>query len=164
MVASGFGLLKRQFTTVPLDRGRPLRGRSVSGCAVRPACLCETKCLGCRHALYKGRGQAKIARLGQYHNKTILVSIPSLFDDDKPRLYKLVNIEPFGLWLESPELATRLVRPKEQHAPETLAAFFPFARIAYVLDTQLPASAQNQAPPSDSQKPQPDPHREKKRP
>lgn len=74
-------------------------------------------------------------KLAQYFNKTILVCIPSLYDDGQPRPYKLVGIEPEGLWLESEELVSRLLPANTKHSPpETLRAFIPFAQISYILE------------------------------
>jgi hypothetical protein len=74
-------------------------------------------------------------KLAHFLNKTILLCIPSLYDDKQPRPYTLVGIEPCGVWLESEDLAsTLLTSEKRRPPPTTLAAFVPFAQIAYVLD------------------------------
>ena len=68
-------------------------------------------------------------------NKTILVSIPSLFGDEQSRPFTLVGIEPFGLWLESEALAEKLrSTDKTQHSIPSLTAFFPLSQILYVVD------------------------------
>jgi hypothetical protein len=65
-----------------------------------------------------------INRLAHYINKPILVSMPSIFKDGKPRACKLVNVEPAGLWLEN-----------NPNADEPLATVFvPFTQIAYLGD------------------------------
>jgi hypothetical protein len=64
--------------------------------------------------------------------RTILVSIPVLFEDGKARPYRLAGIELHGLWLESSELADRLLQTKTRTS-SVLAAFVPFAQIASVL-------------------------------
>jgi hypothetical protein len=86
-------------------------------------------------------------KLVQFFNKTILVCIPSLYDDKQPRPFTLVGIEPCGLWLESEDLASTLLSSDEKRsAPTTLAAFVPFAQIAYVLDgTHILTPAQKAA-------------------
>ena len=74
-------------------------------------------------------------KLAQFFNKTILVCIPSLYDDKQPRPFTLVGIETCGLWLESEDLASTLLSSdKRRPPPTTLAAFVPFAQIAYVPD------------------------------
>jgi hypothetical protein len=47
--------------------------------------------------------------LAQYLNKTILVSIPALFEDAACRPCKLIAAELNGLWLQSEELNGRLL-------------------------------------------------------
>jgi hypothetical protein len=73
-------------------------------------------------------------RLAHYFNKTILVCIPSVFEDEQPRPFKLIGIEDFGLWLESEEL-TRTLQSGEstQSSQVPVAAFFPFSHIAYAM-------------------------------
>ena len=74
--------------------------------------------------------------LAHYPNKTICVSIPSLSEDLRPRLFKPVSIEPTGLWLESSDQAPRF--PSSNHSDpesEVHTAFNPFAQIAHVLDS-----------------------------
>lgn len=73
--------------------------------------------------------------LGSYLNQTILVSIPSVFEDGRPRPFKLVGIELCGLWLASSELAVKLhLREKGGASPSPVSALFPFAQIAYILE------------------------------
>jgi hypothetical protein len=73
-------------------------------------------------------------RLAHYFNKNIHVCIPSLFDDQQARSFKLVGIEESGLWLESAELAVILASPdKKRPSPGTASAFFPFSHIAWVM-------------------------------
>jgi hypothetical protein len=74
--------------------------------------------------------------LANYLNKTVLVSIPALSDDDdQPRPFTLVAIEPCGLWLDIEELADKwLPSDKERPSSSTRAAFVPFAQILFILD------------------------------
>jgi hypothetical protein len=79
--------------------------------------------------------------VSRYLNKTILVSIPALFEDGTVRPYTLLGVEMNGLWLQSEELADRLLR-EEGHelAKMSPAVFVPFAQIAGVLiATTMPA-------------------------
>lgn len=74
-------------------------------------------------------------KLAQCLNKTVLVSIPSLFGDELSHPFTLVGIEPFGLWLESEALAEKLrSADKTQHSMRSLTAFFPISQILYVVD------------------------------
>src|SRR5580692_12042476 len=73
-------------------------------------------------------------RLSQFLNRTILVSIPSLFVDGKCRPYKLAGIELYGLWLEGGDLASRLLPDQIQTTAVTaVTAFVPFSQIASVV-------------------------------
>jgi hypothetical protein len=73
-------------------------------------------------------------KLSRYINDDILVSIPALFDDGKCRAFTLVGVELNGLWLQSDELAERLLHSdmREYQSAGPLA-FIPFAQIAAVL-------------------------------
>ena len=73
-------------------------------------------------------------RLSQSINQTILLSIPSLFEDGKCKPFKLLAAELHGLWLESDALTERL-RPDDfgEYASGSTAVFVPFAQIAAVL-------------------------------
>lgn len=79
-------------------------------------------------------------RLTQYLNKTILVSIPALFEDGACRAYKLLGVEVQGLWLQSEELTRRLAsKATEGHESLEPAVFVPFTQIAGVMvATRLP--------------------------
>lgn len=72
-------------------------------------------------------------------NRTVLVSIPALFDDAACRPYILEGIELHGLWLRSDELNERLLG---ENRGELLAAnpvvFVPFAWIAGVVVPTAP--------------------------
>jgi hypothetical protein len=85
--------------------------------------------------------------LASYFNKNILALIPSFSDDEHPRSYTLVGIEPSGLWLESEELQRKLhLSEKQKSSPATKAAFIPFSQISYVLDgTHILTPAQESA-------------------
>lgn len=78
-------------------------------------------------------------RLANFFNKTLLVCIPSIFEDQQPRPFKLVGIEEQGLWLESPELAETLQCHERIRSPDgAMAVFFPFSHIAYVMPEAHP--------------------------
>jgi hypothetical protein len=72
--------------------------------------------------------------LKQYLNRTILISIPALFEDGRCREYILQSIEPDGLWLNSESLASRLL---PEDGPKTTrvkpVAFVPDAQIAAII-------------------------------
>jgi hypothetical protein len=87
-------------------------------------------------------------RLAHYFNKTILACIPSLFEDQRPRRFKLVGIEESGLWLEGEEFAG-VLQTEEQaiYPPGAAAAFFPYAQIAYLTPDVYPYAAGSVAPP-----------------
>lgn len=83
--------------------------------------------------------------LSRHLNKTLLVSIPVLFEDGTARPYTLLGAEVNGLWLQSNDLTDRLLRDCDRElAKFNPAVFVPFAQIAGVLiATSVPA------PPSD---------------
>jgi len=88
-------------------------------------------------------------RLTQYLNKTILVSIPALFEDASCRAYKLLGVEVHGLWLQSEELTRRLAS-EDTSGCESLdpVVFVPFAQIASVMfATRLPEFPEMHAKP-----------------
>jgi hypothetical protein len=73
-------------------------------------------------------------KLGNFIQKMILVSIPGLSKDDQAYPYKLVGIEPHGLWLESEIFGKDFIAQEHgEPACEPFAAFVPYAQIAYVL-------------------------------
>lgn len=72
--------------------------------------------------------------LVRFLNKPILVSIPALFDDGLCRPYKLLGAELTGLWLQSDDLAERLLPAEATHFKDLApAVFVPFSFIAGVL-------------------------------
>jgi hypothetical protein len=75
-----------------------------------------------------------VPNLARYLNKSILVSIPALFEDPLCRRCRLVGAEITGLWLQSEELTGRLL-PSESADLARLepVVFVPFAQIAGVL-------------------------------
>jgi len=81
-------------------------------------------------------------KVAHFLNRTILVSIPSLFEDGEARPFKLLDIEAQGLWLQSDEATARLLTNEMQaYAATAPAIFVPFAQIAAVLaPTQIPAA------------------------
>jgi hypothetical protein len=77
---------------------------------------------------------AMTPKIGQYLNRTVLVSIPALFDDGACRAYKLLGFELQGLWLQSDDLTQRLLsEDKRNFASTEPVVFVPFAQIAGVL-------------------------------
>jgi hypothetical protein len=72
--------------------------------------------------------------IARHLNKMVFVSIPALFEDGVLRPYTLVGAELNGLWLQSEELARRLL-PRElaDHAALAPAIFVPLAQIAGVM-------------------------------
>lgn len=79
--------------------------------------------------------------LARHLGKTLLVSIPALFEDGTVHPYTLLGAEMNGLWLQSDALTDRLLREEcrelEKMSP---AVFVPFAQIAGVLvATSMPA-------------------------
>jgi hypothetical protein len=102
-------------------------------------------------------------QFSQYINKTILVSIPVLFHDEKCRPYKLIGVEGQGLWLQSDELTTRLL---PEHLQDYAAAgpvvFVPFDNIAGILIATLALPAK--APPTAGARPVTDPKASGKNP
>ena len=75
-------------------------------------------------------------KLAQCLNRTVLVSVPGFFGDDKTRACTLVDVEATGLWLACDELKDRLGPAHEISAAWTapVTGFFPFAQILYVVD------------------------------
>jgi hypothetical protein len=99
--------------------------------------------------------------LGQYLQKTVLVSIPSIYSDGKARPYRLVAVEIQGLWLEDKELVERVL-PKEAHAPEGvgLVAFVPYSQINCVIaPVALPEQPPHMRDLEDKKKPHHPPHK-----
>jgi hypothetical protein len=73
-------------------------------------------------------------KLGHLLNKTVLVSIPTLFEDGACRSYKLLGVELHGLWLQSNDLSQRLLADNQQVLiSASPVVFVPFAQIAGVL-------------------------------
>ena len=54
-----------------------------------------------------------IPNVARYLNKTVMVSIPALFDDRACRSFRLVGAELNGLWLQSDELI-RILLPEDR--------------------------------------------------
>jgi hypothetical protein len=89
-------------------------------------------------------------KLSQFLNKTILVSIPALFEDGACRSYALRGVDlPGGLWLQSDDLSRRLLADDQQVlVSASPVVFVPFAQIAGVLiPTTLPADLVSSAQP-----------------
>jgi len=83
-------------------------------------------------------------KLKQFLNRTILASIPALFEDGRCRAYTLLSIEVDGLWLSSNELTVRLLAERERKDVETAQpVFVPAVQIAAII---LPPPAAPPAP------------------
>jgi hypothetical protein len=83
--------------------------------------------------------------LSQFLGKSILVSIPALFEDGACRPYTLLAIEFHGLWLQSEELAARLLHEDNHpYSSDTEpAVFVAYAQIAGILvATAAPAHSE----------------------
>lgn len=96
-----------------------------------------------------------VPTLSRYLNKTVLVSIPALFEDGTARPYTLLGAEMNGLWLQSEELIDRLLRDEGRELVKlNPAVFVPFAQIAGVviptIEPPLPAADESKTkiPPS----------------
>ena len=95
-----------------------------------------------------------IPNVARYLNKTVMVSIPALFDDRACRSFRLVGAELNGLWLQSDELI-RILLPEDRRdlAYRQPVVFIPFAQIAGVLITTIaapPANTSGTAGPGDA--------------
>jgi hypothetical protein len=72
-------------------------------------------------------------KLKQYLNRSVLISIPALFEDGKCRSYTLQSIEADGLWLSSNDLAARLLSDRERKIAKTTPLIFvPAVQIAAI--------------------------------
>jgi hypothetical protein len=82
-------------------------------------------------------------KVSQYINKTILVSIPVLFDDGRCRPFRLIGVEVPGLWLQAHDLAERLLpEAMQNYVTAEPVVFVPFAQIAgVVIPTRPPTDA-----------------------
>jgi hypothetical protein len=103
--------------------------------------------------------------LGHNLNKTVGVSIPSLFGDDLARVCTLVGIEPSGVWLLCADPSFTFQTDQNQIPPTNPNVFIPFAQIAYLLDSTsmaTPAGASSQ-PSSESSSPDPEAARPKRK-
>jgi hypothetical protein len=78
-----------------------------------------------------------VSRLGHSINKTVLVSIPPIFLDARPRDCRVIGLEPTGLWLESAEL-WRTAFPDEERPSG--AVFVPFTHIAFLVEARPPTT------------------------
>jgi hypothetical protein len=94
--------------------------------------------------------RARTPSLTRCLNRTVLVSIPALFDDAACRPYVLEGLELHGLWLRSDELNERLLG---ENRGELVAAnpvvFVPFAWIAGVV---VPTAPPHTPPPGAASK------------
>jgi hypothetical protein len=76
-----------------------------------------------------------ISALGQHLNKNVLVSIPTIFKDSRPRACVLMGIETSGLWLESRDLAERLLNHHDGKPVPPI--FVPFTQVAFLLEPEV---------------------------
>jgi hypothetical protein len=82
-----------------------------------------------------------LPKLKQYLNRSILVSIPTLFEDGICRAHTLQSIEADGLWLRSNELTARLLpEPDRKIAGSSQPVFVPAAQIAAIILPSTSAS------------------------
>jgi hypothetical protein len=87
--------------------------------------------------------------LGHHLNRTVMVSIPSVFDDQHPHSCTLTCVESAGLWLQSDDLANKLLHTRGDKS--AVRFFFPFAQIAYLFEpiaaqVHKPASPRHEGP------------------
>jgi hypothetical protein len=75
-------------------------------------------------------------KLAHALNRTVLVAIPDFFGDDETHPCTLIDVDSAGLWLDCDELRDRLGRTDETARAwkSRVTAFFPFARILFVVD------------------------------
>ena len=93
-------------------------------------------------------------KLSRYINDDILVSIPALFDDGKCRAFTLLGVELNGLWLQSDELAERLLcSDTREYQFAGPLAFVPFAQIAAVLFATRATAPPDDVKPAKNQNP-----------
>ncbi len=72
-----------------------------------------------------------ISSLGHHLNKTVLVSIPPIFED-QPVTCTLAGIEAAGVWLVNKDLSKKLLHGDDDRT--VVPIFIPFAQIAYLLE------------------------------
>jgi hypothetical protein len=83
-----------------------------------------------------------VPKISQYINKTILVSIPVVFQDGRCRPFKLIGVEVPGLWLQADELAGRLLpEALQNYVTAEPVIFVSFAQIAGVVILTRPPTA-----------------------
>lgn len=81
-------------------------------------------------------GAMPIPRLSDLANTSVLVSIPSLFEDRACRPYRLLAYEHQGLWLQSSDLSERLLTAETESLTTAAApVFVPFGQIAAIVPT-----------------------------
>jgi hypothetical protein len=86
-------------------------------------------------------------KLKQYLNRTVLVSIPSVFKHGRCHPYTLRAIEEGGLWLTSEELLDRLYPDREgTDAARHPLVYVPNAQIAALILPVMPAATTPQSP------------------
>jgi hypothetical protein len=94
--------------------------------------------------------RARMPSLTRCLNRTVLVSIPALFDDAACRPYILEGLELHGLWLRSDELNKRLLgENRDELVAANPVVFVPFASIAGVV---VPTAPPHTPPPGAANK------------
>jgi hypothetical protein len=94
-----------------------------------------------------------ISKLAQQINKPVLVSMPSIFQDNPLLLCTLIDVETCGLWLESRELVDTLAGAAVAEASQV--AFVPFTQIAFLMEGRVvPPSGIRGAPAATPSRPQ----------
>ena len=78
----------------------------------------------------KDGGGTMTPKVSHYLHRTVMVSVPALFNDGACREFTLLGAELHGLWLQSDELTRRLLPGDQQHlaATATAAVFVPDSR------------------------------------
>ncbi|HUQ49550.1 MAG TPA: hypothetical protein VM056_02460 [Terriglobales bacterium] len=75
-------------------------------------------------------------RLEKLVGQTIFAKIPQ-FNPEIPVLYKLLEIEHGGLWLESQDLLNEFLEVAQRQAsPRTLTIFVPLSQVGYIFGSE----------------------------
>ena len=77
--------------------------------------------------------------ISRFLNKTVMVSIPAVFDHRACRPYTLRGVEAIGLWLQSDELAARLLDDEARDVADMQPiVLVPFAQVLGIVTPTLP--------------------------
>jgi hypothetical protein len=91
-----------------------------------------------------------VNKLGHLVNKPVMVSIPAILGGAEPRSFRLVGLEPAGLWLEATDLSGTAISTA---GLLPAALFVPFTQIAYLLEApRLPVVAKAKQDKSEAKK------------